>query len=106
MNWREFDDKYPTLSGTLASSFHDSADAFDDEGLARSLDSGLALDDRIRLFTGYVADARKLMVNIETDWEVMAAIANRPIRNSEQARAWLLRVIAALQEELGRLQEK
>lgn len=102
MNWREFSDKYPVLSGTLAGDFHDS-ETVDDESNARNLRNDLSTEDRIYLLDELLADARKLMANIDADWEVMIAKANRQIYNAADARAWLMRVIDAWQEELARL---
>lgn len=102
MNWREFADKYPALSGTLAGDFHDS-ETVDDESNARNLRNDLSAGDRIDLLDELLADAHNLMANIDRDWEVMITKANRQIYNATDARAWLMRVIVAWQEELARL---
>lgn len=52
-----------------------------------------------------LADALRLMVNIDRDWQVMIAMANRQIYNATDARAWLGLVMEAWQDELARLED-
>lgn len=101
---KAFRNKYLSLSPTLASHFYDSDNAFDDEALARSIDDDRPVEDRIEVLRELLADAHKLMANLEEDWEIMAEKANRRIHDLPAAREWLMRVVVAWQEELNRLQ--
>lgn len=103
MKWKSFIEKYPGLSGELAGHFHES-ETVDDEYNARNLRTDLPAGDRIDLLRELLADAHKLMANIGDDWQIMIEMANRQIYNLADARAWLMRIIVAWQEELTRLQ--
>lgn len=103
MNRKDFDKKYPGLAGALAGDFHDS-ETVDDESNARNLRNDLTSADRIDLFRELLRDGHKLMANIDGDWQVMIAMANRQIYNVADARTWLMRVMVAWQEEMTRLQ--
>lgn len=101
-NWKDFDEKYPGLAGALAADFHDS-ETVNDESNARNLRNDLSSDDRIELLDELLRDAHNLMANIDGDWQVMIAMANRQIYDIADARAWLMSVMVAWQEELTRL---
>lgn len=105
MNHKDFESRYPTLAGTLAGEFHDSP-TVDDAKNARNLRMDLSVYERIGLLRELLADAHALGNNINRDWEVMAAEANRSIHDVSSARAWLLRVTDVWQEELARLENK
>lgn len=102
-NWMEFSDIYPSLAGQLAGDFHDS-ETVDDGFNARNTRLDLPHKHRIELLSHLLVDARKLMLNIEAEWQIMAEMANRRIYNVAEARAWLTLIIDGWQEELDRLQ--
>lgn len=99
-----FLDKYPALSGTIGGSFGD-AENCDDDLNARETRTDLSAADRIELLKEILAEAHRLMTNIDEDWEGVAWTVNRQQLNSrDQVRDWFLRVMVIWQEELSRLQ--
>lgn len=103
INWKDFDEKYPGLAGELAGYFHET-ETVDDESNARNLRADLSDADRIDLLIELLGDAHKLMANMDEDWQVMVANANRRIYNVDDARSWLKLIMDVWQEELARLQ--
>lgn len=98
----EFQDMYPFLAPTLVG-LGDS-DGMDDEENARHTGFGASPADRIRILTNVLADAHRVMANIDQEWKYVSDGANRQLDTKEQTRDWLLRVMTAWREELGRLQ--
>lgn len=101
MNRQEFTQKYPSLGPALGE-FYDSTSA-DDEQNARSTRRDLPENERAQLLQRVLADAHRLMSDIDNHWEGLAHKANRQLYSRDQARDWLVRIMTAWQEELTRL---
>lgn len=99
MNKREFSTLYPTLSAALGGEFQ-YPDGRTDEELARTLREDLSPDDRRELLRWLLDDCKKLMPNIDSQWEILSDAANRSLSTPEQARDWLTRIMAAWEHSL------
>lgn len=102
MNRPTFREGYRDLASTIGAEFGDSP-AHDDESLARKLASEFPAEERARYLEALLADAHRLMKNIDEHWEAMAKEANRRLYTRDAARDWLMRIMTAWQEELTRL---
>lgn len=99
MNKRNFSKIYPALSGALGGDFQ-YPDGRTDEELARTLRKDLPPHDRRQLLLRLMDDCKKLMSNIDSQWEILSDTANRSLGTPEQARDWLDRIMAALEDAL------
>lgn len=103
MNRQDFRSKYSSVASALGSHFHDGS-AHEDEKIAQEIRSDLPQESRVRLITKMLADANRLLPNLDDCWQLMAEEANRQIESANDAREWLSRIIAVWQDELDRIQ--
>lgn len=96
-----FNEKFPAL-GSAFGVFCDSP-AHDDERLAREVYSGDPPEVRAGLIADALADAHRFMATIDHDWEALRRETNRRLYTRDEARAWLMRIMTAWQQELTRL---
>lgn len=97
----EFYDRYSTLAGFLAGYFYSSSGKAEQQIALDMLDeSQQDPKDRPALLRELVADTKRLISNIHSDWSVFAEVSNRPVHDSEAARAWLMGVLTVWENEL------
>lgn len=85
----------------LAGEFFDS-DIRPDEELARILLDG----ENIQSLSRLVADCERLISRLDQHWEVFSEVVNRHFENADQARSWLLRMLAVWEPALRQMDRK
>jgi hypothetical protein len=100
MKGNEFTEKYPDLAPTLMGYF-DMSDLTDEE-IAQE---AVKLEDRpavhrAKVIDSLVKESHKLLLDIDRDWDAFGDVANRPFRDAQQAREWLMRILAVWEKAL------
>lgn len=103
MNRQEFRATYASIASALGSEFHD-ASAHDDDRIARDIRVDLPHEQRARLIARIIADACRLLSDLNNCWELMAEEANRQIGSVDEAREWLDHIVDIWKGELARIE--
>lgn len=100
MNRQEFAIEYPSLSGILGSIFQ-YPDGKSDAQIAKEAvaEPFTAANKRSRLLVELIRECNALLPRLETEWQVLAKAANRPLQSHTQTRDWFLTVMAVWKME-------
>lgn len=104
MDEKAFAKKYPNLSPTLMGEF-DVSGLTDEEIAGEAIEfSGYSPDERAAAIRSLVQESHQLLLDLDREWTALRDVANRGFDSVDDARTWLLRVLAVWERGLRQLQ--
>lgn len=104
MDEKAFAKKYPNLSPTLMGEF-DVSGLTDEQIAAEAIEfSGNSPEERAAAIHSLVQESHQLLLDLDKEWTAFRDVANRGFDNADDARAWLVRVLAVWERGLRQLQ--